>query len=199
MEKKTGDRRVRRTQRLLKESLLSLMKERPFSEITVSDIAERADVNRATFYLHYSNPPQLLESIGDDLLDKMQTLIEEHREELVGGDTLRPLLGQVLDAALASKELCILLFTYEQESRFAEKLLCLIQERGTEIVKAKSGVCPEQEIPYVVDFVSCGLIGMIRTWFHQGMDLSRKELLDAADALTDGATFHFIKKESGEG
>ena len=194
MLKKTEDRRVRRTHRLLKESLLELMKHKAFSDITVSDITENADVNRATFYLHFSNPAQLLQSIGEDLLERAQVLIDAHKQEIVVGETLRPLLEQILDFVLESQELCMLLFAHEQESRFAEKLLGLLQENGTELVKAKSEFCQEEEIPYVVDFITCGLMGLIRTWFCRGMDIPKKELLDAAELLTDGAAFRFITK-----
>ncbi len=194
MLKKTEDRRVRRTHRLLKESLLELMKHKAFSDITVSDITENADVNRATFYLHFSNPAQLLQSIGEDLLERAQVLIDAHKQEIEVGETLRPLLEQILDFVLESQELCMLLFAHEQESQFAEKLLGLLQENGTELVKAKSEFCQEEEIPYVVDFITCGLMGLIRTWFCRGMDIPKKELLDAAELLTDGAAFRFITK-----
>lgn len=40
------DRRVRRTQKLLKESLVQLMSEKAFKDITIKDITERADLNR---------------------------------------------------------------------------------------------------------------------------------------------------------
>ena len=54
------DRRVRRTQKLLKESLVQLMSEKAFKDITIKDITERADLNRGTFYLHYSDTYDLL-------------------------------------------------------------------------------------------------------------------------------------------
>ncbi len=50
-ENKT-DRRVRRTKRLLLESLTSLMKEKPIKDISVKELTDLADINRGTFYLH---------------------------------------------------------------------------------------------------------------------------------------------------
>lgn len=55
MENLKEDRRIRRTQRLLKESLAELMSEKSFNNITIKDITEKADLNRGTFYLHYTN------------------------------------------------------------------------------------------------------------------------------------------------
>ncbi|MCL4487277.1 MAG: TetR/AcrR family transcriptional regulator [Chloroflexi bacterium] len=57
------DPRVRRTDKLLQEALVELAAERGFDAITVGDIAERADVNRATFYRHYQDKYDLLDQI----------------------------------------------------------------------------------------------------------------------------------------
>lgn len=54
------DRRVRRTQKQLQAALLWLIERKEFSEITVEEITERADVGRTTFYLHYSDKGKLL-------------------------------------------------------------------------------------------------------------------------------------------
>lgn len=55
MLKNPEDRRARRTRRLLKESLLELMEQKHFSEISVRDVTDNADMNRTTFYLHYTD------------------------------------------------------------------------------------------------------------------------------------------------
>ncbi|HEY7834158.1 MAG TPA: TetR/AcrR family transcriptional regulator C-terminal domain-containing protein [Ktedonobacterales bacterium] len=55
------DLRVRRTHKLLWEALLAELSERPFEDITVKDICERAMVHRTTFYKHYEDKYALLE------------------------------------------------------------------------------------------------------------------------------------------
>ncbi|HEU5346399.1 MAG TPA: TetR/AcrR family transcriptional regulator [Ktedonobacterales bacterium] len=56
-----GDLRVRRTRKLLWEALMAEMAERPFEQISVLDICERAMVHRTTFYKHYEDKYALLE------------------------------------------------------------------------------------------------------------------------------------------
>ncbi|GLV56823.1 TetR family transcriptional regulator [Dictyobacter sp. S3.2.2.5] len=56
-----ADLRVRRTHKLLWEALMAELSERPFEEITVKDICERAMVHRTTFYKHYEDKYALLE------------------------------------------------------------------------------------------------------------------------------------------
>ena len=91
MAKNFDDRRARRSRRLLKESLLALMKRKEFSEISVRDVTDEADMNRGTFYLHYSGTAQLLQSLEADLLEELEALIDAHLQETMDDGTVRPL------------------------------------------------------------------------------------------------------------
>jgi AcrR family transcriptional regulator len=66
-QEKRLDRRVQRTHRLLREALISLIKERGWDEVTVQDVCERADVGRSTFYIHFADKEELLISGFGDL------------------------------------------------------------------------------------------------------------------------------------
>jgi AcrR family transcriptional regulator len=59
---RTEDRRVQRPARALQEALMALIVEKGYARVTVQDIIDRADVGRATFYAHFLNTRQLLES-----------------------------------------------------------------------------------------------------------------------------------------
>lgn len=63
------DARVRYTRRVIKESFLALLHEKPINKITVKEVCEAAEINRATFYSHYSDCFALMESIEQELLD----------------------------------------------------------------------------------------------------------------------------------
>ena len=65
------DRRVRRTRRLLRDALVSLVLERGYAGITVEDITDRADLGRATFYSHYTDKDDLLGQVVSDLADDL--------------------------------------------------------------------------------------------------------------------------------
>jgi AcrR family transcriptional regulator len=60
-ERHTIDRRIQRTQQMLGNAFFALIVERGYDSITVQDITERANIGRATFYLHYHDKEQLLE------------------------------------------------------------------------------------------------------------------------------------------
>jgi AcrR family transcriptional regulator len=60
-KEKKLDPRIKRTRQLLQRALMELMAEKSFQAITVQDIAERATVNRVTFYAHFEDKYALLE------------------------------------------------------------------------------------------------------------------------------------------
>lgn len=75
------DRRKQRTRRFLGQALQELIIEKSYDTITVQDITDRADLNRATFYLHYTGKEELL---GDFLETQFDALVQRIEEETVG-------------------------------------------------------------------------------------------------------------------
>ena len=60
-----ADRRTRYTRQVIRDSLLSIMKQKAFSKITVTEVCRLSELNRGTFYLHYYD----LEDVLDDMIE----------------------------------------------------------------------------------------------------------------------------------
>ena len=71
MKNKKEDRRSQRTRRLLHQAIMSLMQEKRYDSITVQDIIDRADVGRSTFYAHFQDKEDLLNSNLEEILDDL--------------------------------------------------------------------------------------------------------------------------------
>lgn len=82
-KKKAEYRSSIRSKTLIKDALLSLMIEKPFEKISISDIVRRADVNRGTFYAHYSNTSEVLKSISSSVVDEIALLISPYNPSRV--------------------------------------------------------------------------------------------------------------------
>jgi AcrR family transcriptional regulator len=66
------DRRVQRSRKLLQEAFRQLLAEQGFDAISVQDVAERAEVNRGTFYAHFADKYALLEQVvGESFQDAL--------------------------------------------------------------------------------------------------------------------------------
>lgn len=70
--KKAEYRSAARSRRLIRDAYVNLMQEKPIDKISISDIVREADLNRGTFYAHYSNPMDVLMEIADEILGDVQ-------------------------------------------------------------------------------------------------------------------------------
>ncbi|SRR6266545_2814776 len=99
------DPRVRRTRKLLLDAFLGLLREKPFEEITVQNITDRATVNRATFYAHFVDKYALV----DDLIREGFAAILQQRLQTPttnAQEHLRRLFLAVTDHWIATHAQC---------------------------------------------------------------------------------------------
>ncbi|GCE08277.1 TetR/AcrR family transcriptional regulator [Dictyobacter aurantiacus] len=76
------DLRVRRTHKFLQEAMVELINEKGFEAITVGDIAERAMINRATFYRHYQDKYDLVAKIFEETVNYLvEKLLPIHKDK----------------------------------------------------------------------------------------------------------------------
>ena len=76
--KKAEYRSSLRSKQMIKEALLSLMIEKPFDKISITDIVKRADINRGTFYAHYPNTSEVLKSISESVVDEIAAVFSTY-------------------------------------------------------------------------------------------------------------------------
>jgi AcrR family transcriptional regulator len=75
------DRRVKRTRDALGDALMALFQEKPFDEISVQEILDRAGIGRSTFYTHYRDKDDLFLSDVEEFMDMMSNLLLHSRED----------------------------------------------------------------------------------------------------------------------
>ena len=83
-----------RSKTLIRNALVSLMQEKPFEKITITDIVRRADINRGTFYAHFKDSREVLERIRSDALSEMKDAIYSIPSDIVIRDP-KPLLEKI--------------------------------------------------------------------------------------------------------
>ena len=131
----------RRTDKIIRESFISLISEKPLEKITVRDLCQRADINRATFYRYYTDLYALMDAVADDFFHRLFTEIAEKGTEAKENTTYSTLslyIHDALDIIEKEKELCKVLLPSQTKSSFAELLtksiydICAITESFTE-------------------------------------------------------------------
>ena len=109
------DRRSRRTRNALTTALMALLKERPLKSITVTELAELADVNRATFYVHFQDVYDMFDQVKEEFCNICRELVDAHGEELARNEN-RPFLEDIFSYFETNEDAFAIVFGWETSS-----------------------------------------------------------------------------------
>lgn len=158
------DRRVLKTQESLKKAVIELMIEKNFDDITIQDIADQANLNRGTIYLHYQDKY--------DLLDK---LIEAHISELreMGEWACKLDWSNALEPFFEFFENNYLFFSTMLASKgapsFRTQLIDFIMEGFKGEIDRESGRNTDLSEVVILQYAGTAYVGVIEWWIRNGM------------------------------
>lgn len=92
MEQKKLNRNALRSKRLIRKAFLELIQEKPYQEISITDIVNLADINRATFYAHYACIRNIVEEIENEITENLMGILSEFKFDNFFTDPLQLLL-----------------------------------------------------------------------------------------------------------
>ncbi|MNO29836.1 HTH-type transcriptional regulator MtrR [compost metagenome] len=170
------DPRVLRTRELLRNAVIELMEEMDIQKISVNRIAERAKINRVTFYLHYRDIPDMLEMMADDMVEDItQVVRSNHAEnpELPGKNEDWPILEGLLTHIAENAKFYKIVLTSRRSTIFADRLFNLMGEMISERVERKVSAADISKVSIQKDvaiwYGSAALIGTIIAWLRNDM------------------------------
>jgi AcrR family transcriptional regulator len=190
MKSKT-DRRIQRTRQALRTALLQLIKEKGYDAISIEEITERANVGRATFYLHYKDKEDLLlEEFSEMANEKVQVLSAipfsawlPSQEEMAETKAKRqdPPLLIVFEHIYDNSELYYILLKSEKSSRVVERIRKISTEAIVKFMdtKAKTDAIPllfNVPIEFFAAFFSGALLSTVDWWLEEEMRHSPREM-----------------------
>lgn len=178
---RSEDRRVRRTKKLLTQALTSLMKEKQLKDITVKELAEKADMNRGTFYLYYKDVFQMLESIEDELISALDLILDEKLGETPPNEQL---LVDLFDFIRENQEIMSVLMSFRGDICFLYRLNRLIREKLIKIWGISSDM--EGEFDYDYYFAVFGCAGLVKAWLNRDCLDSSEKLAKRVNDILQG-------------
>lgn len=181
----TLDRRVRKTRAKLRQCLGQLLVKKKIQDISVKEIAELADINRGTFYLHYRDVYDLLGKIEAETFQQFTEIISRHEPAQVKEDP-EPLLIEILYLIRDNADLFQILMGRNGDMEFLSKLREEILKKimhpwGDMLQNNREG-----ELPYYYSYITEGALGMIKLWVENKTDLSPEKMASLIK--------HFIKE-----
>jgi AcrR family transcriptional regulator len=173
------DRRVKYTKLFLKESLIDLLEEKELSRITIKELCEKADVNRGTFYKHFSDQYDLLKSIEDEYINKiMQDINYSDRIQ----DEIYPLAYDILLFVKENEKISRILLDDRTGNAFPKKIIGLIHNRMLSFIESET-TDSLAKVHFISSFTLNGCIGAIRNWFDSNFILTTEEVTETIAKL----------------
>ena len=180
------DLRVRRTQKALQDALITLIEERGFDAITVGDIAERAMVNRATFYRHYQDKYDVVEKIFEDAMNTLVRELGPPGEVLnsTGAEQPAEALVHLFEHVARQEKLYRVMLGKKGSSWFTSKMreyfiqLLTARELLREHLPSVMSTLGHRKIPedIAMVFLANGFISCIAWWLEHGRHYSPQEM-----------------------
>lgn len=185
------DKRIIKTKNAIKTAFMMLMLEKDMNKITVSDIAERALVNRSTFYLHYGDVPSVMSEIENDITSQIKTCIQQFDVENVYESTYALLnnLTGMLDEAPVMKKFIL----YSTNSKY---IVSKLKDSITQYAMSKYDnvdTANRGKRLYGVTFIASGIVDTYIKWcndenYGTTLDELCKEVGAFAEAIRQAVT-----------
>ncbi|WP_173915295.1 TetR/AcrR family transcriptional regulator [Halobacillus sp. Marseille-Q1614] len=167
------DRRKKYTRKVLKESLITLLAQKSISEITVKEVCEIADINRSTFYTHYSDHFDLLDKIEEEITEDMNKYLNSYSYEIE--EESIQMTEKILEYIIENKFMFQTLLNKDAAPTFEKRMMELT--RGFMVNNWLSeNYLKREESKYLSSFVISGAIHVIKDWLANNMDQPPKEM-----------------------
>lgn len=192
-----NDHRVRVTKALIKNAFISLMKENNIQNITIKALCAKANINRGTFYTHYSSVYDLLSEIENELIKDMTVLFEPlakvNEENKFSIEFSLP----IFEYLASNYEICSLMLGENGDKKFLEDLIELGKEAFLNSYLNLYGKENIHTISYFYYFISAGCIQIFKQWLTNGMVMPAKKLaLLAQNFVAEGSKTLSLNKKS---
>lgn len=184
MATKKMDRRVRKTRALLLDGLIQLMEQKDIQDISVKELSDLVDINRGTFYLHYSDIYDMLDKVEDELFVEFNNILDRDMTEKGHNDSMNTTLHDIFSFLEKHRDIARVMLGPHGDLAFTNRLKELVKNRMQHTLTAYANT---DYFEYYSPFIISGFIGVIETWLQQPHPQSPEEMAElCSHMLTDG-------------
>ena len=186
MSQENSDLRVKRTRVLLKRALLDLCEEKGFNAITVGEIAERAMINRVTFYRHFRDKYELARTVFHDLVEEMEQEMGpvRHTYREIGAAEPSQSYVHFFEYIAAHSRLFSIMMGSDGDPWFASHMREHLSTVGEQRIRARERLrlASPTDLPkrmprrVAVSIIATTFVGLISWWLEDGMKYSPTQM-----------------------
>lgn len=150
---------------------MELLKKQPVNRITVKDVCDLAEINRATFYKHYTDCFDLLTQIENEMIEELQQLLHETHHKS-NADIFIKMFSRIKEDG----ERYITITSENGDRTFPNRILSICYEQTTPSIVSQFPNISEQKQEWLYFFSANGCSGVLGHWINTGMKEDASEL-----------------------
>lgn len=178
------DLRVVKTQNILYITLLDLMKEHPFEEIKVSDICNRALINRSTFYAHYTDKYELLSEFIQELKNSLTGELKKNKNISNTREYYLEMIKLFLDHIEEKRESYLAIMIHNRNSITMDIIYDVLDQDITSHLQQDQSL-EQKQIPgkIIAKFYIGGVVNVGIEWLKGGNQYSKEDIIEYFNLL----------------
>lgn len=182
MDEQNIDRRVRKTKKQLRQALMDIMSEKPSKSISVRELAERADINRGTFYIHYKDVNDLLQRLEDEMAERLILVCKRYAYATTEVSAY-PYLTELYRFARDNADLCMVLLGSNGDRAYTERICAILRSYFLRDFLSRFYAGDPARLDYFCHFIVAGNLTLTLEWLASGMKESPEEMAALAGAI----------------
>lgn len=183
MAEKKEYRSAIRSRRFIRNAFMELLREKTFDKITVTDIVNRADINRSTFYAHYSDVKSLVEEIQKEVIERSIALVKGiNFLELLNSP--RPFLRNLMEIANENRELYMVLGKWALSNNQLEQIKVILVQKAMELSEIPAEIRTQKNFEIRVNFFIGGIVNVYQQYLMGTLVTTDEEIVaDIAELI----------------
>lgn len=161
METTKVDRRVRKTRKQLREGLARLLEKKSIRDIKVKELVEEVDINRSTFYLHYSDIYDMLEKIEEELFQEIQDAMQTH--PISADERSRAFICEMFQIMEDNRAICKALCGPNGDMAFVARMEEVVGSQAVQVIEPLFKI-EKKQLRYSYAYCLNGCVGLIKVW-----------------------------------
>lgn len=174
------DRRILRTRKLLRESMVQLIMERGYDDISIQDVTDKANLGRATFYLHYHEKDDLLADVMRQQFDEFTYIAPSTIPPKAKAVELKR-IQQLFDFAESRYDLFRIMMIGKGSmvaSRYLHQAVRDGYRRDIDRIQEACGIVPAISRDFIENYYAGSLISLIFWWLDNEMPYKSSEMAE---------------------
>ncbi len=188
----SGDLRVVKTRRVIRNTLFEMMSEKPLSKITISEICARAEINRKTFYSHYRTVGDVITELENEILNEFSAIMRTgNKSVLDAGSAIRDISAVVE----RRRDFFAGLMKLNPDLFSNGKIKAMLCRMISVSLKNVGALDDETTLRAAAEFTVSGVLSLYAAWFDGGCKDDLSFLTEVSVKMTTKGLSAFVSEE----